>query len=126
MLLRLPRCPSSSSRPSQPVWRGSTGTYLKVPPRLRLLAPECVCDADELVHRHLGQAIVVHNSTAPRLSAVGDVAARGLCLVVTVDTVAQVDVGVLTKGRQDLCRGCGVAAGERRDEMGVERVRRCC
>ena len=63
-----------------------------MPPRLRrLLSPECIRDAGKLIYRHVGQAIVIHDSTGPRLLAMDDVTARGLGLVITVDTVAQVD-----------------------------------
>lgn len=96
-----------------------------MPPRLRLILLERLRDADKLVHRHLSQAIVVHNSTAPGLLVVDDVAARSLGLVFTVDTVAQVDGRVRAKGGQDLCRGGGLATGKYRDEVGVETERWC-
>lgn len=94
----------------------SVYTYLKVPPRLRIVQPpEPVRDAHELAHRHLGQPTVVHDGAAPRLLVVQDVAARSLGVVLAVDAAAQAHGRVRAKGRQHLCGGRGLAGGERAD-----------
>lgn len=67
-------------------------TYLKMPPHIcSIFAAERVRDVDELVYRHFVQAVVIHNSSsACRLTRHYPTAGR-LRLVVSVDTVAQID-----------------------------------
>lgn len=78
--------------------------YLEVPPGF-LLACECIRDPDELVHRHLRESVVVDDCPTAGLLASYYVAARGLRLVISIQTVTEIDLGVWPEGRQDL--GCG-------------------
>lgn len=91
-----------------------------MPPRLPRSIFESRRNLDELLGRHVIQAIVIHNRPTARRLAVNDIAARRLALVLPVHTVAEIhtrDPAAVVKGREHLLGGRGLAVGEHGNEM---------
>lgn len=88
-----------------------------MPPALVPSFGKRISDSLELVRRHLGEIVEVHNSPASRLGAADDVAACRLVVSFAVETVATINVPVTAEGRQNLGGGGRAGAGQARHEV---------
>lgn len=94
-------------------------TYLEMPPSLVLvpIAVERIGNPDKFLDAHLHQPVVGYDRPATCRLATDDVTARGLRLVVSVDTVAEVDRSIGAERRYDLTCGGTAPIWQDRDEM---------